>query len=288
MGVCILKFDVVIGNPPYNRGLDIDFTRLGTLLSSKYTVMITPAKWESAEAEQKIASTRMDYGWFRRFVVPYMREIVFYPCSKDVFDIYQVDGITYYIIDKQIHDIKKITNISSIDIFNSTEYRSISNGESLYNVCNNVITYLGDYETFKFPWYSGMCRYEIWMNTKISGFDWFNTNKPRLLLNACEIIDTENEEKPTGEKKCIFESDSIDECKSFLSWIYSKFTRFFVMANISKLNNILTDHYFRFVPAPPNNKFDHIFSDDELYKYYDIGQKDIDIIERLFKARVVI
>lgn len=40
----IMKFDVVIGNPPYNRGIDIDFVKLGFDLSKQYTVMITPAK----------------------------------------------------------------------------------------------------------------------------------------------------------------------------------------------------------------------------------------------------
>ena len=39
-----MKFDVVIGNPPYNKGMDLDFVDLGYKISNKYTVMITPAK----------------------------------------------------------------------------------------------------------------------------------------------------------------------------------------------------------------------------------------------------
>ena len=43
-----MKFDVVIGNPPYNKGMDLDFVDLGYKISNKYTVMITPAKWQTA------------------------------------------------------------------------------------------------------------------------------------------------------------------------------------------------------------------------------------------------
>lgn len=42
-----MKFDAVIGNPPYNKGMDLDFVDLGYKISNKYTVMITPAKWQT-------------------------------------------------------------------------------------------------------------------------------------------------------------------------------------------------------------------------------------------------
>lgn len=42
-----MKFDVVIGNPPYNNDLYLDFVQLGYQLSSNYVCMITPAKWQA-------------------------------------------------------------------------------------------------------------------------------------------------------------------------------------------------------------------------------------------------
>ena len=42
-----MKFDVVIGNPPYNSDLYLDFMQLGYQLSSNYVCMITPAKWQA-------------------------------------------------------------------------------------------------------------------------------------------------------------------------------------------------------------------------------------------------
>ena len=43
----IMRFDVVIGNPPYNNDMYLDFVTLGCQLSTKYTVMIIPAKWQA-------------------------------------------------------------------------------------------------------------------------------------------------------------------------------------------------------------------------------------------------
>lgn len=55
--------------------------------------------------------------------------------------------------------------------------------------------------------------------------------------------------------------------------------------NISKLTGILTNDYFRFVQAPPTGKFDHIYTDEELYKVFNLPQKYIDVIESVIKER---
>lgn len=72
---------------------------------------------------------------------------------------------------------------------------------------------------------------------------------------------------------------------SFLSWLDSKFVRFMLAINISKLSNIMCNSFFRFVPAPPSGKFDHIYTDAELYKAFNLPQKYIDAIEAVVKER---
>ena len=281
-----MKFDVVIGNPPYNRGIDIDFVFLGYTLCDKYTCMITPAKWQTAEASQGISSQH-SYGEFRQVIVPCIKQVCFYPCCKDVFDIYQTDGISYFLVDKnKKYDTAFVLNkCNDINVFNGEEYRSILHEESLLNIGQEIIDSLGAYKVFQFPYITGNKHYEIWMNTKVSGYDWYATKHPRYVLSISRLIDNAKNESYSGESKCIFESDSIEECKSFISWIYSKFTRFFLVPNISKLNNIQTDHCFRFVPAPPSGKFDHIYTDQELYQDFNLPQKYIDVIESVIKER---
>ena len=62
--------------------------------------MITPAKWQTAEANQRIDS-QMSYGDFRKKIVPHMKEVVYYPQTTDVFNIETREGVTYYLIDKE-------------------------------------------------------------------------------------------------------------------------------------------------------------------------------------------
>ncbi len=96
-----------------------------------------------------------------------------------------------------------------------------------------------------------------------------------------------------------FTSDSIAECNSFLSYIYTKFVRFFVAINISKMTGI-TDDCFRFVPSPPvdPNTGEYIwkynYTDEKLYKFYGLDRPDAqtsagvrytDIIESVIKER---
>lgn len=277
-------FDITIGNPPYNDGADLDFVELAYNLSDKYACIITPAKWQTAEATQRVVSD-INYGEFREYLVPHMSYVCFYPCCKDVFDTYQTDGITYFILDKELHDTCTIENkCLDIKYFNSIEVRDIRSEQSLLNIGNEIIEYLGRYSKWTFPELTGNKHYEVWMNTKISGWNWFDTKLPRFLLGVSEILDKRKGEEHTGERKCIFESDSIEECESFISWIYSKFTRFFLLPNMSKLNNIQTNHCFRFVPSPPFG-LNHIYSDSELYKYFKLPQKYIDIIEDTIRER---
>ena len=281
-----MKFDVVIGNPPYNKGMDLDFVDLGYKLSNQYTVMITPAKWQTASLEHRVSS-KINYSEFREKYVKYMDQIVFYPCCKDLFDIYQPDGITYYLLTHTEHDTCTVVNrCKDINFFNGIQNRNIKNRKSLLNIGNEIIDYLGEYKTFCFPFLHGNKKYEVWTNTQPSGYDWYATDKPRYLLCPSRIIKRcEGERCLVEASKPVFETDSLLECQSFMAWINTKFTRFFLMPNISRLTGILTDDCFRFVPAPPSGKFDHIYTDEELYKAFNLPQKYIDIIEAVIKER---
>lgn len=106
---------------------------------------------------------------------------------------------------------------------------------------------------------------DTWNNTQPSGDDWYATDKPRYLLCPSRIIKRcEGERCLVEASKSVFETDSLLECQSFMAWINTKFTRFFLMPNIRRLTGIFTDACFRFVPAPPSGKFDHIYTDEEL------------------------
>ena len=147
-----MKFDVILGNPPYNRGMDLDFVNQSFDICSKYCLFITPAKWQTASNDQLTVSKTLTYGGFRSKIVPHMSKVVFYPNSSDLFEVSERSGLSYYLTDKNnIYDNKEIVNIcKNQKYYNSTEVRNISNRESLHNIGNEIIQYLKPYDSFEF------------------------------------------------------------------------------------------------------------------------------------------
>lgn len=279
-----MKFDVVIGNPPYNKGMDLDFVDLGYKISNKYTVMITPAKWQTtADDYSGCASKNINYKQFRELYVPHMSYVCFYPACKDVFDILQVDGITWYLLDKCNHEQCIMKNkCRYTKAFNSCEKRSIKNRESLFNIENEIVKYLGNYNIFTFPYQYKYKHFQVWTNTQVPG----GGLSTQIAVRKTQFVGESHIGEDNGiyiehsnASICSFSSDSKAECESFISWLNCKFTRFFVAINPTKLTGIITNDNFRFVPAPPTGKFDHIYTDEELYKAFNLPQKYIDIIE---------
>lgn len=114
----IMKFDVVIGNPPYNNDIYLDFVEIGHRLSSKYCCMITPAKWQAKTDGKPKGSKTVDKNEkFRQDIVPYMSKIVFYKDTHDIFDIDDNAGMSYYLIGK---DKVKETYVKTICTKNKT------------------------------------------------------------------------------------------------------------------------------------------------------------------------
>ena len=285
-----MKFDVVIGNPPYNKGMDLDFVDLGYKISNKYTVMITPAKWQTtADDYSGCASKNINYKQFRELYVPHMNYVCFYPACKDVFDILQVDGITWYLLDKCNHEQCIIENkCRYTKAFNSCEKRSIKNRESLFNIGNEIVKYLGNYNIFTFPYQYKYKHFQVWTNTQVPG----GGLSTQIAVRKTQFVGESHIEEDNGiyiehsnASICSFSFDSKAECESFISWLNCKLTRFFVAINPTKLTGIITNDNFRFVPAPPSGKFDHIYTDEELYKAFNLPQKYIDVIESVIKER---
>ena len=287
-----MKVDVVIGNPPYNKGMDLDFVDMGFELSKQYTVMITPAKWQTAEANQKIAS-KMTYEKFREQIVPHMNYVCFYPDALDVFGIGIREGITWFLLDKQTHEKCRVVNKCKLQKwFNSEKSRCIANGETLHNIGAEIVSYLGEYKKFRFNTVSGKEKYSVWSMNDItiggrSGSDYFllSSTGQSVYVGTSKIIEQGNILSIPNASVLTFESNDIADCQSFISWLNTKFTRFFVAINLSSRSGVMENNYFRFVPAPLSGKFDHIYTDEELYEAFNLPQKYIDVIEAVIKER---
>ena len=297
-----MNFNVVIGNPPYNRGGDIDFVNLSYKIQTDFVVMITPAKWQTADDSKGNYKSKMTYSQFRKKLVPHMREVVYYPNSLDVFEkVYQIDGISYFIIEKSnTFGTVKITNrCKSNSLLNQTVERQIRDN-SLLNIYADIGSFVQQqygYATFKISQVKCCCkgRYQLWCNTQMPGNQLVQGDGRALGIGLMTIIDTAKEKiGRDSDIEMIYAQDNVHSVVYVKQFLRSKFTRFWLVQNVQKLNNILVDHYFRFVPSPMvldeqgnrvTGKFDHIYTDEELYKTWNLPQKYIDVIEAVIKER---
>lgn len=282
-----MRFTYVISNPPYNRGMDLDFIKLGHEISEKFSLMITPAKWLTAEDEQ-IVSSKITYGELRRQLVKHIDTLCYYPCCKDVFDILQVDGIVYFLLDKTRHDKCRVINKCSINKhFNSEEYRNIVDRASLFNIGNEIVEYIkkiGKFNRFEFEHIEGK-RYQVWTNIQVPGGGLSTAKSKTHFVGVSQIIENGICGHVSDASICSFESDNYSECESFISWLNTRFVRFFVGINPSKLTGIICNDTFRFVSKNKEFKWDHIYTDKELYEYYELPERYISVIESIVKDR---
>lgn len=292
------KPDIIVGNPPYNNGMDIDFLIDAHRVAKIGTSFIVPAKWQTAEADQRIDS-KHSYGDFRREVVPHMSKVVFYPDAAEIFEIRNVDGIVWYFA----YSNKEIENCEIVNInmhqkwFNSIAKRNIKNRETLHNIGSTILNQLGKNESFEFQANKEQYRYQVRTGNQINGgcgWGYSNRENPCSLVNldggfkcigSSVIIDTEKGETDTrGASTCTFGSNNIKECEIFVSWLDTKLVRFLIAINIGKLTGIFTNDYFRFVPKPFKG-FSEIYTDKEMYEHYNISNEHINAIESIILDR---
>ena len=185
-----MVFDVTIGNPPYSNGADIDFIDLAYDRSLKYICLVTPAKWYTAEGNQRISSNN-SYESIRTKIIGEIFKIIFYPDSRDIFNIYQIDGITVFGLrknkDKSKH-IKVINRCQHQKLYNNETYRDKLIG-SLNNAGQRIIAKLEEHEAYKFNHTNG--RYKVWANNQIcsSGGRFMDNEGKSRVLSRIEIID---------------------------------------------------------------------------------------------------
>lgn len=109
-----------------------------------------------------------------------------------------------------------------------------------------------------------------------------NIHEKNLVINPPYIEDSNNVSELSSNYPIRFSSDNINEVKSFISYVYSKFARFLVLIGVCS-TEMGSDYCWRFVPEP--EAFDHIFTDEELYKKYNLTDEEINIIESVIKER---
>ena len=176
-----------------------------------------------------------------------------------------------------------MANEKELYISRETVMRDIRGDKSLLNIGQEIIDYLGQYESFNPDLYKNNIagKYKVWINNLVPGNQQVSAGG-FLGIGKAYISEVRPDK---NQIDCYFSSNSYGECLSYLSYINCKFTRFFLSCYYSKLTGVICKQCFRFVPAPPSGKFDHIYTDQELYDAFNLPQKYRDVIEAVIKER---
>lgn len=283
-----MKFDVVIGNPPYNNDIYLDFVQLcfdreisgegykpGILHDKGYACFITPAKWQAKGGDKNEQ--------FRKDIVPHISKIVFYPDTREVFDIDSQGGISYYLMSKDTHSKKHLKTICKIQkMFETTgEWELCDISKVMYNTkIQGIIAKLGDYTQLSCQNNAASGRFNVAITNVYSEKNCTNKKGSALVTISPYVV--QNTIKRNADTSFLESFENQNEAESYISYLETKFIRFmFLMAKCSL--HMQSDFSWRFIPDP--GAFDHIFTDQELYQKYGLTPDEIAIIESVIKER---
>lgn len=289
-----MQFDVIIGNPPYNNDIYLDFVQLGHKLSTGYTMMITPAKWQAK------GGTKNEQ--FRKEIVPYMSEIKYYEKPTDVFPNTAMcgDAISYYLISKE-----KANNIT----INGKTYVDWKTRYGLDNNCINIvkkiqgkrivesgikeITPCKSYFTTKnfgdvnldmssryYMRSSARCiKVPEWAFKNTVDMDKYKVYIGHFITNN-PVIHIVNPYVADVREDCLLGFGTKEFCESIKSYYQCRLIWYLVY--MTNCGNASAE---AFVNVPQPEAFDHIFTDQEIYEKYNLTEKEINIIESVIKKR---
>lgn len=300
-----MNFDVVASNPPYNNDMYIDFVKEGVSIASKFSIYITPAKWQDKGGKDNI--------WFRENIVPHIKDIVFYPDATELFDIAEIDGVCFYSVDSATYEEKRIINICGKNTqFNTERVRPICGvlnnqvyeilqkmkGKKLVVNTKNDHFKLGRISDGTIDVYSAgkvvdhcnirdihqnvddIDKYKVVSNEMLGYSFFFDDNGKMIGSPEYKVL---GKNTVCSSHYVVYRAfDNEDEAESLVSYLNTKLIRFITALALTGTTTSKNE-FWRFVPDPGN--LDHIFTDDEMYKKYKLTAKEIEVIESVIKER---
>ena len=289
-----MRYDCIVGNPPYNNGMDLDFM-YKAFKNSEMTVMVVPAKFQITHGDQQCDSKMCGYQLFQDEVVPYIKIAHYWFDACECFPIKITGGICFYLADHRPTQSCLVYNHSkNIPEFSGVEVRDLQNRDTFNNLgfdIFNKVKSVPGFEQLKLDFNSSDA-FTVYSCDMVSpsnriregGSCWLSSAGDTYVNGVCQILPTgQRLDELSDRDRPVFSSNSLDECKSFVSYFYSKFFRFLAWIVIGKQAFINNDWGWRYIPNP--GPFDHLFTDEELYRKYNLSESDISLIERVIRDR---
>lgn len=264
------KFDVVVGNPPYQRELHIDFLNLSfnMLKDNGKLVFVHPSSWLLDERNlKKSVKTRNLIGNYIIDLTLINGNLIFGikafgPCVINFIDKSINNKGVIKVIDKIRNKTLIYNNINDVNKWSDLKIYPALKNKILQNVIDNFENHKRvDLEpTKKYLINLSYVRGNTNLETMIS--EDFYTFVPKD-----KIVETKK------THPIYFQFDTEKEAQNFLNYIKTDFTRFCL--SIYKLNQ----HFKYSMGAVPWMDFSKEWTDDKLYKYFDLTKEEIKFIE---------
>ena len=297
------KFDIIIGNPPYNEELK---TKKGsaTALYHKFIEyyidkcniisFIVPSRWFSG-------GKGLDK--FRDMMLK-KTDIVYIKHYDDASKIFgnTVDikgGVNYFLIDKDYNGLCEFNEsklkLSNYDVFVDSKY---------YNIINKIITYESLSKIFIGQTYSGINSNDkrlidnksettllCYVSQQKGFIKYIEKNKitKERDFNKWKVITAEASYKGSSgfgnmfigkpneicnQSYIIFEVNSENEANNLLSYMKCKLPNF--MLSLRKISQHICKETCKWIPLPPLNKE---WNDEEVYKYFKLSEEEIKLVK---------
>ena len=292
------KFDIIIGNPPYNDSNDGKNNKTKNLYNifieksmkiSNQILMITPSRWLGIKNMEMLRNNILSYGL--RFVKIF---------NKDVFNEASIDGgVCFFLLEKNfiketqiisenvnafakfnlndkiiINSNPKLTLsiLSKIDKFNklsflyknpqrikSNDPRLKDSGEYKVLKSKNIIKFI-DHETSP-AYFSDKLRVI---------FERVNGGFKKTGINGLKILE---KNILTTQSISFFPVNSTNEGESLISYLKTKIV--FFLRDINQFDKNFTSHVFEYVPIVP---FDREWTDEKLFEYFDLSEEEKNLV----------
>lgn len=324
-----MRFNVVVGNPPYQQSSNMDEEKFNTLkttsLYDQFIIkainggadkvdMIIPSRWynTSTSALQKLKQILLEGN--------HLRELVDYPNAQDIFPNVRIaGGVCYFLWDRKFTGKCKVTNSRSSTILE----RYFSPDEVMIrdNIAyliiqrikgNDQIEYIGDYiskNPFEIGPTANIMESKSGNSIRIKtsyGYGYVDKNdisnnkllgKHKVIIGKLLAGGGDHPTDKSGRMKIISgiyqippeeafgpnflfmgAFDSEVKSKNLESYIKTRFVRFLVYSTLTGLN--ISSMNFTYVPL---QDFSIQWTDEMLYKKYNISLEEQEYIERIIK-----